>query len=75
MLASMLERTLNRRDSEDRMGLKESLAKGVDHNLDTDRGLWMDDQDQASLLAFLLDFLNRREVWWPEKLRERRKAR
>lgn len=74
MLGSMFAWTLSR-DVEDRKGLKENLTDGVKRNLETERGVWMEDEEQARLLAFLLDPMNRMEVWWPAELEARRRAK
>lgn len=52
-------------DEDLRMGLKENLADGVSRNQEFERGLWMEELEQARLLAFLVDPMNRILVWWP----------
>ena len=63
------------RDPEDRYGLTENLAKGVSKNPERGRGMWMEDPDQARLLAFLMDSRNRYSNWWQAELKARRAAK
>lgn len=74
MLCSMFSWVLER-DEEDRFGLKENLADGVSRNMEYERGVWMEEQDQARLLAFLTAPHNRISVWWPAEWRARKEAK
>ncbi|WP_306600423.1 site-specific integrase [Geothrix sp. 21YS21S-2] len=74
MLCSMFSWVLER-DEEDRFGLKENLADGVSRNMEYERGIWMEEQDQARLLAFLTARHNRISVWWPAEWRARKEAK
>lgn len=74
MLGSMFSWTLDR-DQDDRMGLTENLVQGVTHNPETERGVWMHEPEQARLLAFLLDPMNRIQNWWLVERKARREAK
>lgn len=74
MLGSMFAWTLDR-DQEDRMGLTENLVQGITHNPETERGVWMEELEQARLLAFLLDPMNRIQNWWQAERKARREAK
>ena len=74
MLCSMFSWVLER-DEEDRFGVKENLADGVSRNMEYERGVWMEEQDQARLLAFLTSPQNRISVWWPAEWRARKEAK
>lgn len=63
-------------DPEERMGLTANHCAGVKRNMESrTRGVWMEDRDQAKLLAFLLDPKNRLEVWWEEERQARKEAK
>jgi integrase len=71
MMSSILGWVLSL-DPEDRMGLAENFCDGVKRNPETEsRGVWLEDEDQAKLIAFLQDPENRRENWWEAEKRSR----
>lgn len=75
LLSSILGWVLTQ-DPEDRMGLKENYCEGVKRNPEGgSRGFWMEDEDQAKLIAFLQDPENRREAWWAVEKKAREEAK
>lgn len=63
-------------DPEDRMGLTENFCNKVKRNPETEtRGIWLEDEEQAKLIAFLKDPENRRENWWKVEKQSRTAAK
>ncbi len=58
------------------MGLKENFCTPVKRNKQPKSiGIWMEDAQQARLIAFLSDPKNRHDHWWEEERRARREAK
>ena len=76
---AMLSATLGwvmEQDPDERMGLSANHCSGVKRNGESKtRGVWMEDRDQAKLLAFLQDPNNRLEVWWEAERQAREDAK